>query len=125
MKKIYKILITIFITLLVLLILTPFLFQYKIITLVKKIVNNNITSKLDFTNADLSLLRDFPNASLRLSDVSIINGKPFKGDTLLFSKEINLELKLTELLKNSTEKLNIQSFSIDNAKLNVLVNEIG
>ncbi len=125
MKKIYKILITIFITLLVLLILTPFLFQDKIITLVKKTVNNNITAKLDFTNADLSLLRDFPNASLRLSDVSIINGKPFKGDTLLFSKEINLELKLTELLKNSTEKLNIQSFSIDNAKLNVLVNEIG
>jgi hypothetical protein len=110
---------------LVLLILTPFLFQDKIITLVKKTVNNNITAKLDFTNADLSLLRDFPNASLRLSDVSIINGKPFKGDTLLFSKEINLELKLTELLKNSTEKLNIQSFSIDNAKLNVLVNEIG
>jgi len=125
MKKIYKILITIFITLLVLLILTPFLFQDKLITLVKKTVNNNITAKLDFTDANLSLLRDFPNASLQLSNVSIINGKPFKGDTLLYAKEINLELRLTELFKNSTEQLNIQSFSIDDVNVNVIVNEIG
>ena len=125
MKKIYKIAISVIITLLILLVLAPFLFQDKIITLVKKTVNNNITAQLDFTDANLSLLRDFPNASLQLSNVSIINGRPFKGDTLLFSKEINLELKLTELLKNSSEKLNIQYFTINNAKLNVLVNEIG
>ena len=125
MKKIYKIASSVIITLLILLVLAPFLFQDKIITLVKKTVNNNITAQLDFTDANLSLLRDFPNASLQLSNVSIINGRPFKGDTLLFSKEINLELKLTELLKNSSEKLNIQYFTINNAKLNVLVNEIG
>lgn len=125
MKKIYKILLTIIITLFALLILAPFLFQGKIINLVKKTVNNNITAQLDFTDANLSLLRDFPNASLQLSNVSIINGKPFKGDTLLFSKEINLELRLTELLKNASEQLNIQSFSINDSKVNVLVNEIG
>ncbi|WBX73825.1 AsmA family protein [Tenacibaculum pacificus] len=125
MKKIYKILLTIFVTLLMILILTPFLFQDKIINLVKKTVNNNITAQLDFSDANLSLLRDFPNASLQLSDVSIINGKPFKGDTLLFAKEINLELKLTELFKKTSEQLNIQSFSIDDPNVNVLVNEIG
>ena len=125
MKKIYKILLTIFTTLLVVLILTPFLFQDKIITLVKKTVNNNITASLDFSDANLSLLRDFPNASLQLSNVSIINKKAFKGDTLLFAKTINLELKLTQLFKKTTEQLNIQSFSIDDAKVNVLVNEIG
>ncbi len=125
MKKIYKIAATVIITLLVLLILAPFLFQDKIITLVKKTVNNNITAQLDFSDANLSLLRDFPNVSLQLSNVSIINGKPFKGDTLFFAKDVGLELKVTELLKNSTEKLNIQSFEIDNANLNILVNEVG
>ncbi len=125
MKKIHKVLLTIIITLFALLILAPFLFQGKIINLVKKTVNNNITAQLDFTDANLSLLRDFPNASLQLSNVSIINGKPFKGDTLLFSKEINLELRLTELLKNASEQLKIQSFAINDSKVNVLVNEIG
>lgn len=108
-----------------LLILTPFLFQDKIITLVKKTINNNITAKLDFSNSNLSLFRDFPNASVQLSNVSIINKKPFEGDTLLFAKKINLELKLTELFKKTSEQLNIQSFSIDDANVTVLVNEIG
>ncbi|CAM1334476.1 AsmA-like C-terminal region-containing protein [Tenacibaculum aestuariivivum] len=125
MKKTYKILLTIFVTLIVILILTPFLFQDKIVSLVKKTVNNNITAQLNFSDASLSLLRDFPNASLQLSDVSIINEKPFKGDTLLFAKQINLELKLTELFKKTSEQLNIQSFSIDDTYLNILVNEIG
>ncbi|MCD8413793.1 AsmA family protein [Tenacibaculum dicentrarchi] len=125
MKKTYKILLTIFVTLLMLLILTPFLFQDKIITLVKKTINNNITAKLDFSNSNLSLFRDFPNASVQLSNVSIINKKPFEGDTLLFAKKINLELKLTELFKKTSEQLNIQSFSIDDANVTVLVNEIG
>ncbi|MFZ3563552.1 AsmA-like C-terminal region-containing protein [Tenacibaculum finnmarkense] len=125
MKKIYKILLTIFVALLMLLILTPFLFQDKIITLVKKTVNNNITAQLDFSNSNLSLFRDFPNASVQLSDVSIINKKPFEGDTLLFAKKINLELKLTELFKKTSEQLNIQSFSIDDAIVHVLVNEKG
>lgn len=125
MKKTYKILLTIFVALLMLLILTPFLFQDKIITLVKKTINNNITAKLDFSNSNLSLFRDFPNASVQLSNVSIINKKPFEGDTLLFAKKINLELKLTELFKKTSEQLNIQSFSIDDANVTVLVNEIG
>ncbi len=125
MKKTYKILLTIFVALLMLLILTPFLFQDKIITLVKKTVNNNITAQLDFSNSNLSLFRDFPNASVQLSNVSIINKKPFEGDTLLFAKKINLELKLTELFKKTSEQLNIQSFSIDDANVTVLVNEIG
>ncbi len=125
MKKIYKILLTIFIALLMLLILTPFLFQDKIITLVKKTVNNNITAQLDFSNSNLSLFRDFPNASVQLSNVSIINKKPFEGDTLLFAKKINLELKLTELFKKTSEQLNIQSFSIDDAIVHVLINEKG
>ncbi|CAL2075600.1 conserved hypothetical protein [Tenacibaculum dicentrarchi] len=125
MKKIYKILLTIFIALLMLLILTPFLFQDKIITLVKKTVNNNITAQLDFSNSNLSLFRDFPNASVQLSNVSIINKKPFEGDTLLFAKKINLELKLTELFKKTSEQLNIQSFSIDDAIVHVLINKKG
>ncbi len=125
MKKIYKIAITVVVTLLILLALAPFLFQDKIITLVKKTVNNNITAQLDFSDANLSLLRDFPNASLQLENVSVINGKPFKGDTLFFAKDVSLELKLTELFKNSTDRLSIHSFEINNADLNVLVNEIG
>ncbi|CAL2103959.1 AsmA family protein [Tenacibaculum sp. 190130A14a] len=125
MKKIYKIGLTVIATLFIILISVPFLFQDKIVALVKKTVNNNITAEFNFSDANLSLIRDFPNASVQLSNVSIINDKPFKGDTLLYAKDVSLELKLTELFKKSSEQLNIKSFEIENAKVNVLVNEIG
>lgn len=125
MKKIYKIGIGIIVGLFVLLISIPLLFQDKIVGLIKETINNNVNATVDFSDGSLSLLRNFPNASVKLSDVSVINFEPFKGDTLLYAKEVTIKLRLTELFKNSSEQLNIKSFTIDNALVNVLTNEKG
>ncbi|CAM1359486.1 AsmA family protein [Tenacibaculum xiamenense] len=125
MKKLYKIILGIIAFLFVLLLVIPLIFQDKIIGLVKETINNNVNAQVDFSDGSLSLLRNFPNASVSLSDVSVINVEPFKGDTLLYAKDITLKLKITELFKNSSEQLNIKSFSIDKAKVNVLTNEKG
>ncbi len=125
MKKLYKIILGIVAFLFVLLLVIPLIFQDKIIGLVKETINNNVNAQVDFSDGSLSLLRNFPNASVSLSDVSVINFEPFKGDTLLYAKDVTLKLKITELFKNSSEQLNIKSFSIDRAKVNVLTNENG
>ncbi|MGB1042052.1 MAG: AsmA-like C-terminal region-containing protein [Tenacibaculum sp.] len=125
MKKIYKIAAGVLLTFLIILVSIPLLFQDKILDLVKKTINNNVTAQVDFNNADLSLLRNFPNASVQLQNVSVVNDTPFKGDTLLFAKNINLKLKITELFKNSTEQLNIKSFAVNDALVNVLVDKNG
>ncbi len=125
MKKIYKILLGIVAFFLIFLISVPFLFQDKIMNLVKTTLNNNVNAQVDFNSANLSLFRSFPNASVQLSDVTVINKAPFKGDTLVYAKEVNLALKITELFKSTSEQLNIQSFSIDNAHVNILVDEEG
>ena len=125
MKKVYKIIIGVVVAIFILLISIPLLFQDKIIGLVKETINNNVNAQVDFSGGSLSLLKSFPNASVQLSDVSVINKQPFEGDTLLYAKEITLKLKLTELFKNSSEQLNIKSFTVDNAKVNVLTDEKG
>ena len=125
MKKIYKILLGLVVTVFIVLISIPFLFQDKIVDLVKTTINNNVNAQVNFENANLSLLKNFPNASVQLSNVSVINNAPFKGDTLVFAKDITLKLKLTELLKNSNDQLQIKSFTIDNALVNVLVDAKG
>ncbi len=125
MKKIYKIAIGILIAFFVVLVSIPLLFQDKIIGLVKQTINNNVNAQVDFSDSNLSLLRNFPDASVQLSNITVINNEPFKGDTLLFAKDLQLNLKLTELFKNSSEQLNIKSFSIDNALVNVLVDKKG
>lgn len=125
MKKIYKIIIGIVLLFFVLLISLPLLFQDKMVALIKETVNNNINANLDFADADLSLLRNFPKVSLELTDVAITNFKPFEGDTLFYIKSVNLKLKLTELFKSSQGQLNINAFTIDDALINVLVDENG
>ncbi|WBX71032.1 AsmA-like C-terminal region-containing protein [Tenacibaculum retecalamus] len=125
MKKIYKILLGVVLVFFILLISIPLLFQGKIIDLVKTTVNNNVNAQVDFSDANLSLIRNFPNASVQLSNVTVINNAPFKGDTLVFAKDILLKLKITDLLKSSSGQLSIHSFTIDNALVNVLVDEKG
>ncbi|MEQ3498954.1 AsmA-like C-terminal region-containing protein [Tenacibaculum sp. SSH1-16] len=125
MKKIYKILLGIIVFFFILLISTPLLFQDKVMNLVKTTINNNVNAKVDFSDSSLSLLRNFPNASVQLSNLTVINNTPFEGDTLVYAKEVNLALKLTELFKASSEQLNIKSFTIDDALVNVLVDKKG
>ena len=125
MKKIYKIIIGIVVFFFVLLVSIPLLFQDKVMNLVKTTINNNVNAKVDFSDSSLSLLRNFPNASVQLSNLTVINNAPFEGDTLVYAKEVNLALKLTELFKASSEQLNIKSFTIDDALVNVLVDEKG
>lgn len=103
----------------------PFLFQDKLVALVKETVNNNINAKFEFSDANLSLLSSFPKASVTLNDVLITNFEPFEGDTLAYVKDVQLKLKITEVFKAANSQLNINSFTIDNAKVNILVDEKG
>lgn len=125
MKKIYKILLGVVAFFFILLISIPLLFQDKVMNLVKTTINNKVNAQVDFSDSSLSLLRNFPNASVQLSNLTVINKAPFEGDTLVYAKEVNLALKLTELFKASSDQLNIKSFSIDDALVSVLVDEKG
>ncbi|CAL2079283.1 AsmA-like protein [Tenacibaculum sp. 190524A05c] len=125
MKKIVKIVVSIVLLLVIALAAIPFLFQDKLVALVKETINNNVNAKVEFSDANLSLLKNFPKASVELKNVVVTNFAPFEGDTLVYSENIQLKLKLTEIFKSANSQLNIQSFSIDNTLVNVLVDEKG
>ena len=122
-KKILKWIVSVFLILLIAIVSIPFLFKDKIVEMVSKTINNNINATVSFKDTDLSLLRNFPMASLKVSDIAIVNKAPFLGDTLFKSKELNLDLKITELFKNTTEILEIKSITIENGAINILFNK--
>ena len=66
MKKALKITGIVVLVLIVLLAASPYLFEGKIKSLIKENVNKNINAKFDFVDADLSLLRSFPQATVTL-----------------------------------------------------------
>lgn len=122
-KKVLKFTIITVLVLLVVLISVPFLFKDKIVEMVKSTANNNINATLTFNETDLSLLRNFPNASLRINNLAIINKAPFTGDTLFYSEKLDLNLKITELFKSASETLAINSLGVTNSIVNINFNK--
>ena len=82
MKKTIKIIGIIVVIFIALLIILPFFFKGQIADLVKKEANKNINATLDFKDVGLNLFSHFPNLSLSLDGLTIVNKAPFEGDTL-------------------------------------------
>ncbi|QLE00613.1 AsmA family protein [Galbibacter sp. BG1] len=125
MKKALKIIGIIIGLLVIFLIAAPFIFEGKIIKIVKNTVNKNINAKFDFTDADVSLFRSFPDASVTVENMSLINNAPFSGDTLVFAKKANISVPFMQIFNNAGEPYSVNSFSIDGAVINVLVDKDG
>lgn len=124
-KKILKIVGIVFLLFVIVLIAAPFFLKGKIADIIKNKVNNSITATFDFEDADLTLFSSFPNAKVTLNNISLINKAPFEGDTLFSSKEIEINMSIKELFKAADEPIVISSLKMDNALLNIVVNEEG
>ncbi len=123
MKKFLKILGIVLLLVFGLLIAAPFVLEAKIGDLIRTNVNNNVNAQLDFTDASLSLIKSFPNAELRLQNVTLINHAPFEGDTLFAAQDVSLTLGIGELFKSEGEPIGIKNLSLDGADIHVKVNE--
>ena len=66
MKKLIKITATILAVILVMLIALPFAFKGKIETIIKEEGNKMLNATFDFDNLDISLISQFPSASITL-----------------------------------------------------------
>ncbi|MTG97111.1 AsmA family protein [Myroides albus] len=115
----------ILVLLIILLLLTPVLFKGKIQDLVKKTINDNINATVNFESVNLSLIRNFPKATVSINELVVINKAPFEGDTLVYSEKIGLKMSVMQLFNSANEPMQIESISALNTKVNVLVDEKG
>jgi hypothetical protein len=125
LKKILKITGIALLVLLIALVSIPFLFKDKIQQMVVNSINQNLDATVAFETIDLSLLKNFPRATVTIDKLSIINKAPFEGDTLLYSGETNLKMSINELFKGANETMNIESFYSKDAKINILFDKNG
>ncbi|MFD1094982.1 AsmA-like C-terminal region-containing protein [Salegentibacter chungangensis] len=125
MKKILKILGIFLLVIVVLLVTAPIVFESQLKDLVKKAINNNVNAKVEFADLDLSLFRSFPQATLVLEDLSIVNNAPFEGDTLAKSDEVVLEMSVKELFKAQDEPKKIDELKLNNAFLDIRIDSLG
>jgi hypothetical protein len=124
-KKILKITGIVLLLLIAALFAIPFLFEDTIKAKIADAINEKVDAKVSFADADLSLFRNFPQASVNVEKLLIINKAPFEGDTLVSMGEMNLTMSIKELFKGKDEPMNIEAFASKNAKVNILFNKDG
>lgn len=105
------------------LVAAPFLFKDKIVAKIKEETNKNLNAKVDFGDFDLSLIRSFPNFSLRMNELKVINVEPFAGDTLLYTKQLDLTVDLMSVIRGG--EITIRSVNLNSPVLYFLVNKEG
>lgn len=126
MKRILKITGILILVLLIVLIAAPFLFKGKLENLLKDTINENLNATVSWESIDLSLLSNFPEATVDLKDFMVITHAPFQGDTLAMGSDFKIQMGVKQLFKKANnDPINVDAIQLDNALIQIKVNADG
>ncbi|MBK0371035.1 AsmA family protein [Flavobacterium agrisoli] len=108
---------------LLLLFLLPILFPGKIASEVKKIANERLDTKMDFSKSKLSFFTHFPALTVSLEDLTLTGSAPFRKDTLIKAEQVAFGINLKRLIFDNEVKIN--KLYVSKAQVNILVNQKG
>lgn len=111
---------TIFVVILATLVAIPFVFRDTILEKTRASISKNINAEVNFGDFELSLIRNFPKASVHIKNLSITGKGPFANDTLLWVESAATSFGLFDLL--TPDDLTVNEIILDKARLNLLVN---
>ena len=118
MKRLLRILGVVVFLILIALISLPILFKGKIQEGIQKAANENLNATLAFDDVSLSLIRNFPNASVSIEQLSIEGIDVFEGVKLVSANEINATVDIMSLFG---DEINIKSVSLVQPEIRVKV----
>jgi hypothetical protein len=104
-KTVSKIIAIFFGLLLILLLVLPFALRGRIVELVKKEINELVDAQVEFGTFRLSLIRNFPHASLRVNDVLVVGINEFENDTLADIGSFMVTIDLRSLLRGDSYEI--------------------
>lgn len=125
MRKALKVLAIVVVLLIAALIIIPIVFKDKFVSIIKEEINNSIVAKVDFDDIEISLISNFPKANLSIKKLSVVNYEPFLGDTLFYTNDISLSIPLSGLFRGSDQQIEISSFSVSDAIINIVTDKQG
>lgn len=101
MKKLLKVALGVVVALMVVLMVLPIAFKGKLETIVKQEGNKLLNAQFDFESLDLSLIKNFPSASVSLKDFWLKGVEEFENDTLVYAGELTATVNLASLFGDS------------------------
>ncbi|KAA6340842.1 hypothetical protein EZS27_011314 [termite gut metagenome] len=119
MKKVLKITGTVVVILLLLMLVLPYAFRGKIESLVKSEGNKMLNAQFDYGSLNISLFRNFPKASLTLTDFWLKGVGEFENDTLIAVGEATAAVNLFSLFGN--EGYDVSKIQLEDTQVKALV----
>jgi hypothetical protein len=119
MKTFLIILGIIVVVLILAIILIPLLFKPQIVAMVKEQANKNINATVEFADVGLNLIQHFPNATLTVDHLTIINKEPFAGDSLASIRQFQATMNLRKLIFG--KQIEIVSLEMVEPRINIKV----
>lgn len=122
LKTVLKYLGIVLVVLLALLIIIPVFFKDKVLKTVTEVAKNYVDADITIGDLDLSLISNFPSATVELQNVSVVGHNEFQGDTLACFDNLEATMNIMSLFGG---KIKIKSVVLDNPKANVIVTSKG
>ena len=107
-------------TLLVLLLLAPFLFKGKIEKAVKQSINEQLNATVYYGDVGISIFKNFPKLSLSIENLTIVGQKDFENDTLASLQEVDIAVDIMSIIK-SGETIKVLGIKLDEPRINAIV----
>jgi hypothetical protein len=102
----------------------PYFFKDNILDALKQQANQQLEAEVAFSNdIGLSLFTHFPDATLTVNDIRVVNKAPFKGDTLAQVPQFSTTIDLFSLLGRGP--MTIEAVHLEQPHLHVQVLENG
>jgi len=123
LKKIVTILLIVMVILAGLLFATPYIFKGKIVSLVKREVNKNLTANVDFKDVNISFFRHFPKVSIALDELQVTGTGDFSADTLLSAKRMDATVNFMSFIRG--KNMSVYAVLLESPRINAIVNKDG
>ncbi|GAT62075.1 AsmA-like C-terminal region-containing protein [Paludibacter jiangxiensis] len=101
----------------------PMAFNGKVDTIVKSETNKKLNATFNYSKLSISLLRNFPKATIELEDLSIVGVGEFAKDTLVSAKSFQVVVNLLSLFGNSGYE--VSKVVLDRPVVNAIVAKDG
>jgi uncharacterized protein involved in outer membrane biogenesis len=103
--------------------IVPVVFKDDIKAAIDKELAKSVNADVLFDDFDISLFRHFPNVTVQLEQLGVINRAPFAGDILFATQQFEVEVNLKDILFG--DQLRVKGISLIQPIINIKVLEDG
>ncbi|MGC3942992.1 MAG: AsmA-like C-terminal region-containing protein [Chryseolinea sp.] len=100
-------------------VIVPIVFKDDIKRIAQKEIDKSVNAEVVFEGFDLSLFRNFPNVTVQVGNLGVMNREPFAGEMLFATEQLEVEVNLKDILFG--DQLRLKGISLQNPVINVKV----